>query len=144
MRRAGIPTRCWKNTDWWPATSPRRPGRRWRASASRRMLDAGSLAEIFLQQSPACQWIISPDGAFAQMYGDPAPLFARSAGELLGRLPGDVLGPDEASAWRGRFARAFSGEMMLLRERRAAGTWYVTVSGSRSEEHTSELQSLRH
>jgi signal transduction histidine kinase len=91
------------------------------------MLDAGSLAEIFLQQSPACQWIISPDGAFAQMYGDPAPLFARSAGELLGRLPGDVLGPDEASAWRGRFARAFSGEMMLLRERRAAGTWYVTV-----------------
>jgi signal transduction histidine kinase len=91
------------------------------------MLDAGSLAEIFLQQSPACQWIISPDGAFAQIYGDPAALFARSAVELLGRLPGDVLGPDEASAWRGRFARAFSGEMMLLRERRAAGTWYVTV-----------------
>jgi signal transduction histidine kinase len=91
------------------------------------MLDAGSLAEIFLQQSPACQWIISPDGAFAQIYGDPVSLFARSAVELLGRLPGDVLGPDEASAWRGRFARAFSGETMLLRERRAAGTWYVTV-----------------
>ncbi len=67
------------------------------------------------------------DGAFAQIYGDPAPLFARSAVELLGRLPGDLLGPDEASAWRGRFARAFSGETMLLRERRAAGTWYVTV-----------------
>jgi signal transduction histidine kinase len=91
------------------------------------MQDAGSLAEIFLQQSPACQWIISTDGAFAQIYGDPVPLFARSAAELLGRFPGDVLGPDEASAWRGRFARAFSGEMMLLRERRAAGTWYVTV-----------------
>ena len=91
------------------------------------MLDAGSLAEIFLQQTPACQWIISADGAFAQIYGDSAPLFARSAVELLGRLPGDVLGPDEASAWRERFARAFSGEMMLLRERRAAGTWYVTV-----------------
>jgi signal transduction histidine kinase len=91
------------------------------------MLDAGSLAEIFLQQSPACQWIISTGGAFAQIYGDPVPLFARSAVELLGRLPGDVLGPDEATAWRGRFARAFSGEMMLLRERRAAGTWYVTV-----------------
>jgi signal transduction histidine kinase len=91
------------------------------------MEDAGSLAEIFLQQSPACQWIVSADGAFARFYGDPAPLFDRSAAELVGRLPGDVLGPDDGAAWRCRFARALSGEMMLLRERRPAGTWYVTV-----------------
>ena len=91
------------------------------------MRDAGSLAEIFLQQSPACQWMVSTDGAFARVYGDPAPLFAHSAAELLGRCPADVLGADEATAWRGRFERALRGETMLLRERRAAGTWYVTV-----------------
>src|ERR1019366_2011997 len=106
MRRAGIPTRCWRNTDWWGATSPRPLGRRWRASANRPMQDAGSLAEIFLHQSPACQWMVSTDGAFALCYGDPLPLFGRSAAQLVGRVPGDVLGPDEATAWRVRFARA--------------------------------------
>ena len=92
------------------------------------MQDAGSLAEIFLQQSPACQWIVSTDGAFRRVSTATRwPLFGRTAAELVGRVPGDVLEPDEAAAWRGRFARALSGEMMLLRERRAKGTWYVTV-----------------
>ena len=67
-----IPTRCWRNTAWWRATSRRPRGRRWRASASRSMQDAGSLAEIFLQQSPACQWIVSADGAFAAGVRRPA------------------------------------------------------------------------
>ena len=91
------------------------------------MQDAGSLAEIFLQQSPACQWMVSTDGAFARVYGDPAPLFSHTAAELVGWCPADVLGPDEGTAWRARFERALRGEMMLLRERRGNGTWYVTV-----------------
>src|ERR1039458_1221464 len=90
------------------------------------MQDAG-LAEIFLQQSPACQWIVSTDGAFVRVYGDPLALFGRTGAELVGRVQGDVLEPDEANAWRGRFARALSGETLLLRERRARDTWYVTV-----------------
>jgi signal transduction histidine kinase len=61
------------------------------------------------------------------MYGDPLPLFGRTTEELLGRVPSEVLEPDEASAWRGRFTRALSGEMMRLRERRAKGTWYINV-----------------
>ena len=97
------------------------------------MQDAGSLAEMFLHQSPACQWMVSADGAFARIYGDPLPLFGRSAAQLVGRFPGDMLGPDEAAAWRGRFARALRGELMLLRERRAKGTWYVTVFPLRIE-----------
>jgi signal transduction histidine kinase len=97
------------------------------------MEDAGSLAEMFLQQSPACQWMVSVDGAFARFYGDPLPLFDRSAAELVGRLPDDVLGSDEAAAWRCRFTRALSGETTLLRERRQAGTWYVAVFPLRVE-----------
>jgi signal transduction histidine kinase len=91
------------------------------------MADAGSLAEVFLQQSPACQWIVSADGAFARLYGDPLALFGRTAAELVGRFPADVLEPDLATAWRGRFARALHGETLLLRERRAKETWYVTL-----------------
>jgi signal transduction histidine kinase len=97
------------------------------------MEEAGSLAEIFLQQSPACQWIVSADGAFARFYGDPLPLFDRSAAELVGRLPDDVLGSDESASWRGRFARALNGETTQLRERRPAGTWWVTVFPLRIE-----------
>jgi PAS domain S-box-containing protein len=97
------------------------------------MQDAGSLAEIFLQQTPACQWIVSENGAFVRFYGDPVTLFGRSAAELVGRVPDDVLGCEEATAWRGRFARALGGEMMLLRERRANSTWYVTVFPLRIE-----------
>ena len=91
------------------------------------MPDAGALAEAFLQQSPACQWMVSADGRFTCVYGDSLPLFGRSEAELAGRLPGDVLGTDEATAWRGRFGRALDGETMLLRERRGKGTWYVTI-----------------
>ena len=91
------------------------------------MQDAGSLAEIFLQQSPACQWIVSADGAFVRFYGDPLPLFDRSAGVLAGRPPEDVLDADQGLAWRERFNRALGGELMLLRERRARSTWYITV-----------------
>ena len=71
--------------------------------------------------------MVSADGRFERVYGDPLALFGRTAAELAGRVAGDVLGTDEATAWRGRFARALSGETMLLRERRGKDTWYVTI-----------------
>lgn len=91
------------------------------------MDDAGALAEIFLQQNPACQWIVSADGAFSRFYCDSLPLFGRSVRELEGHLPKEVLEPDQAAAWSGRFRRALEGEVVLLRERRARGTYYVIV-----------------
>jgi two-component system NarL family sensor kinase len=77
--------------------------------------------------------MVSADGAFERFYGDPLPLFDRSAAQLVGRLPDDVLGSEEAAAWRCRFTRALSGETMLLRVRRPAGTWHVTVFPIRIE-----------
>src|SRR3974390_799165 len=97
------------------------------------MPDAGSLAEIFLQQSPACQWMVSADGRFTHVYGDPLALFGRNAAQLAGRVPGEVLGTDEANSWRGRFARALGGETILLRERRDKCTWFVTIFPLRIE-----------
>ena len=71
--------------------------------------------------------MVSADGRFTRVYGDSLPLFGRSEAELAGRPPGDVLGTDEATAWRARFARALNGETLLLRERRGKGTWYVSI-----------------
>ncbi len=71
--------------------------------------------------------MVSADGRFERVYGDPLALFGRTAAELAGRIAGDVLGTDEATAWRGRFARALGGETMLLRERRGKDNWHVTI-----------------
>src|SRR4051794_40360765 len=92
-----------------------------------------ALAEIFLQQNPACHWIVSPEGVFDRFYGDPAPLFGRPALELTGRAPAAVLEPVHATAWRERFARALAGDTLLLRERRGKETWYISVFPIRME-----------
>jgi signal transduction histidine kinase len=85
------------------------------------------IAELFLDQTPGCHWVVSAKGIFERFYGDPASLFGRPARELTGRAPSDVLEPDRAAAWNGRFARAMKGESVLLRERRGTDAWYVTV-----------------
>jgi two-component system NarL family sensor kinase len=90
------------------------------------MLDAGRLAEIFLEQNPACQWIARADGVFHRIYGDPSSVFGKPASELAGRAPAG----DE---WKSRFARALGGETLLLRERRGNTTWYITVFPIRVE-----------
>jgi two-component system NarL family sensor kinase len=92
-----------------------------------------ALAEIFLEQTPACQWMVSAAGLFERFYGDPAPLFGRPTPELTGRAPSAVLEPAKAAAWSGRFARALRGDTMMLRERRGKDTWYVTVFPIRIE-----------
>ncbi len=96
------------------------------------MPDAENFVELFLQQTPGCQWMVSAKGVFAHFYGDPAPLFGRPALELTGQSPAGVLKPDEAVAWSGRFTRVLKGETLLLRERRGNETWYVTVFPVRS------------
>jgi two-component system NarL family sensor kinase len=91
------------------------------------MAEATSLADLFLEQAPACQWVVTAQGTFERFYGDPAPLFGKPAGELLGHTPGDVLAAGPGRAWQGRFARALKGETILLHERRGKGLWYVSV-----------------
>ncbi len=97
------------------------------------MPGADRFAELLLEQTPGCQWIVSAPGIFQRFYGDPAPLFGKSAPEMVGRAPADVLEPDQAAAWAGRFSRALGGDAVLLRERRGKEAWYVTVFPVRLE-----------
>jgi PAS domain S-box-containing protein len=91
------------------------------------MPDAGCSSETFLEQSPACQWIVTRMGVFQRVYGDSSSLFGKAASELTGRAASETLETDLANAWKGRFARALEGETLALRERRGDATWYITV-----------------
>jgi signal transduction histidine kinase len=91
------------------------------------MSEAGSLAEAFLEQSPACYWIVTSAGVFHRIYGDTGCILGKPACELEGRPAAEALPPEIASVWRDRFARALEGETLILRERRGIATWHFTV-----------------
>jgi signal transduction histidine kinase len=91
------------------------------------MPDSPKLAENFLEQCPACHWLISVDSVFRRFFGDPAPLFGKPAADLIGRSLRVALGRDLANVWSGRFRRGLEGEVGLFRERRGATVWNVSV-----------------
>ena len=102
-------------------------------SSSDNMPDKYSLADIFLEQSPACHWIADPAGVFVRIYGESLPVFNKPAAELAGRSIVQALDPDAAHNWLGRFARAMEGDTQTLRERRGNAIWYISIFPVRVE-----------
>jgi two-component system NarL family sensor kinase len=92
-----------------------------------RKIESASLAEAFLEQSPACNWLVASDLKFARVYGDPAGLFGKSAAELTGKTVAEVLDPEAAALWTGRLERTLAGEHLMLRERRIGSLWNVSL-----------------
>ena len=86
-----------------------------------------SLADILLDQAPACHWIAGVDGVFVRIYGEASPLFGRSAEELCGKALAQALEPQMADSWMARFTRVFQGESQMLRERRGQAVWFVSI-----------------
>src|SRR5690348_2708172 len=86
-----------------------------------------SLADAFLEQSPACNWIVDPALTFCRIYGDPAPILGKTAGELEGRCLTEALDTEAASTWKARLGRALEGEWLSLRDRRGTRTWHISV-----------------
>ena len=97
------------------------------------MPDSARLAEAFLEQSPACSWIVSGEFEFQRVYGDSIPFFGKAAAELVGRRVEQVLDKD-ASVWSDRISRALRGETLLLRERRGNAAWHFAVFPIRRED----------
>jgi len=91
------------------------------------MKDDGSLAELLLQQSPACQWVVSADGVFQRIYGDASPVFGKPTSDLTGQAISRVVSQSVSDAWMARFARAFAGETLTLREHCGEAVWNITV-----------------
>ena len=90
-------------------------------------MDQPCLSDAFLRQSPDCNWIFDADGVFRQIFGDPAPFFGKSAAELVGQTPSDVLDPDAARAWHDHYVRALAGEALVLRERHGKSVWHFIL-----------------
>lgn len=111
------------------------------------MTDDRLLAAAFLEQCPAaCLWTVDSEGIFREIYGDAASIFGRKASELKGQNAASIPDRSRAAAWKGRFARAFAGETLMLRERHGNSTWYVTLFPVRREDrivyaggHASEI-----
>jgi signal transduction histidine kinase len=88
--------------------------------------DATRLADLFLEQGPACNWIVNRDCVFERVWGNSAALFGRTASELARQPVSAALGP-AAQSWCERFHRALEGESLVLRERRGDSTWFVSL-----------------
>ena len=85
------------------------------------------LAEVLLDQTPACQWIVNKEGVFEQIYGDTMPLFGKPPGEVAGQPAASVLNPAVLPIWQERFSRALAGESLSFREQRDGRVWMISV-----------------
>jgi two-component system NarL family sensor kinase len=98
-------------------------------------MPAPSLSEAFLDQSPACHWVVDAAGVFHQFWGDPSLILGKPAADLRGRdssaLPSDVAGQ-----WKDRFSRALAGEVLTLRVRRNTSLWNVSIFPIRGQDAT--------
>jgi|SRR5271157_1193280 len=97
------------------------------------MQNTRSLADVFLEQAPACHWIAGPNGVFVRIYGDSSPIFGRPAAGLADRSLAETLDPEAANAWMDRFSRALEGDTQTLRERRGNTIWYISIFPIRVE-----------
>jgi len=91
------------------------------------------LAELLLEQSPACHWLVNEAGIFCRVWGITSCILGKPAADLLGRDVSDALEPDPAATWKARFAQALRGETLVLRERSCDTSWSVSVFPLRVE-----------
>jgi signal transduction histidine kinase len=97
------------------------------------MAENGWLTQSFLEQCPACSWIVDSDSVFREIYGDTSSIFRKPGSELRKRAAGAALDADIAGAWSSRFGRVFAGEILMLHERCGYATWYISLFPIRRE-----------
>ncbi len=91
------------------------------------MPDPPILAELILEQSPACHWLVNPSGVLERVYGDTSCILGAPASHLTGRKVSEALDPESAVVWMARFSQALRGETLVLRERCRETSWSVSV-----------------
>jgi PAS domain S-box-containing protein len=91
------------------------------------MAEARKLADAFLEQSPACHWIVDTSGFVVHVYGDPSGIFGRTAAEITGRTAAEALDAEKATAWTTRYSRVLQGETLRLREGHGGTVWHVSL-----------------
>jgi len=97
------------------------------------MNENGWLPRAFLEQGPACAWIVDSEGVFREAYGDPFAIFRKTAGELKNQSASQTFQSGLAEIWASRVGRVFAGETLMLRERCGNSTWYISLFPIRQE-----------
>ncbi|HLK50801.1 MAG TPA: sensor histidine kinase [Bryobacteraceae bacterium] len=92
------------------------------------------LWEAFLQQSPACYWIVDSQGVLHAVHGDAASFFGKAATDVKGHSLDRLFNKQQAAAWVDRLGRALAGETCLFRERRGGSTWNISLFPIRRDE----------
>ncbi len=96
-------------------------------SRSGEAADRSDLSDAFLEQAPACHWIVDHREVFTRVYGDSVPVFGKSPAELTGKAISEVLHGDAGTTWKDRLRRVLGGESLTLRERRGETLWNVSL-----------------
>jgi signal transduction histidine kinase len=96
-------------------------------------LPAG-LIEAYLQQSPACHWLVDRTPSFVAIYGDSAQLLRGPREALLGRAAAEALDPAIVRNWLERIARGFQGETLQLSEPVGSHIWQISLFPIRVED----------
>lgn len=91
------------------------------------MAESQRFAELLLNQSPTCSWIVSAQGIVEEIWGDAAEFFGVPGSEIKGRPLTQVLSRDRALIWVARVSRALAGESFSLRERAGNTTWNISM-----------------
>jgi len=86
-----------------------------------------SLADAYLDQSAAVHLILDRKFVFERVYGDPSAILGRCSVDVIGRTLAEALDAERADGWQDRLSRAFSGELLRLRERHGAAAWNMSV-----------------
>jgi signal transduction histidine kinase len=91
------------------------------------MADDAWLLEALLEQGPACHWIVDSRHVVCRVFGNSISLFGKPIDQVRGQPLERMFDSALAEAWNARLTRAFGGEILLLRERRAESVWYISV-----------------
>jgi signal transduction histidine kinase len=84
-------------------------------------LPKSRLDKKLLSQGPACYWILDGDQTFQAIVGNPAPIFRKTAQQLLGSNIREVVPAGAESAWTDRIERVCAGETLWLRQPDCSG-----------------------
>jgi two-component system NarL family sensor kinase len=91
------------------------------------MPEPACLSDALIEQSTHCSWVLTAEGEFLRVSGDPRPIFRKPASELVGRAMAEALDAGLAGEWKDRLERILAGETMMLRLRHQACDWAIVI-----------------
>jgi signal transduction histidine kinase len=98
--------------------------------------------DAYLSQSPACHWVVGPDGRIAFIRGSTEGIFRMACEAILGRTLAEILPAVDAELWQQRLAEAWQGQPAKLTLNRRTGDWRVALFPLRHRDQVTHIAGL--